>query len=132
MTDTQPREPDNRTVDRAEDGTDAATRTKALVGLVVALLLGVAGWIGLTRATDRGIARLAAIERSRTACEVSWRGARSRPETLMVDRIALRDTIDPRSNEALQQCGDLRDKGSGAGVPNAREMSGEPMPQGLR
>jgi hypothetical protein len=117
---------------RDEDGTDGATKVKALVGLVVALLVGVAGWVGLSRATDRGIARLAAIDRSRGTCEISWRAARSRPETLMVDRIALADTIDPRSDQALMQCGDLRDKGSGAGMPNAREMSGEPMPQGLR
>lgn len=132
MTDTERTSGEDRAVDRIEDGTDSATRIKALIGLGVALLLGVAGWIGLTRATDRGIARLAAIDRSRSTCEVSWRAARSRPETLMVDRIALADTIDPRSDEALQQCGDLRDKGSGAGMPNAREMSGEPMPKGLR
>jgi len=119
-------------VGRVSDGVDPSTRTKALIGLVVALLLGVAGWVGLTRATDRGIARLAAIDRARGVCEGSWRGARTRPETLRVDRIALADTIDPRSDEALMQCGDLRDKGSAAGRPNAREMSGEPMPRGLR
>jgi hypothetical protein len=50
----------------------------------------------------------------------------------MVDGIALADTIDPRSEDALRECGDLRDKGTPTTAPNAREMNGEPMPRGLR
>jgi len=111
---------------------DRGIRTKALAGLVVALVLGVAGWIFLTRATERGIARLAAIDRARAQCEQSWRAARTQPETLRVDRMALTDTIDPKSDDALMQCGDLRDKGGATTLPNNREMSGEPMPRGLR
>jgi uncharacterized protein HemX len=111
---------------------DRGTRTKGLIALAVALLIGVAGWFGMNQATERGVARLAAIDTARAQCERSWRAARSQPETLMVDRIALTDTIDPQSDDALQQCGDLRDKGSATTLPNNREMSGEPMPRGLR
>lgn len=111
---------------------DRGTRTKGLIALVLALLTGVAGWFGMNQATERGVARLAAIDLARAQCERSWIAARSQAETLMVDRIALADTIDPQSDDALMQCGDLRDKGSATTLPNNREMSGEPMPRGLR
>jgi hypothetical protein len=111
---------------------DRGTRTKGLIALAFAVLTGVAGWFGMNQATERGVARLAAIDTARTRCERSWRAARSQAETLLVDRIALTDTIDPQSDDALVQCGDLRDKGSAATLPNNREMSGEPMPRGLR
>lgn len=108
-----------------------SNRTKALVALGVAVGVGIAAWIGLSSATQRGIERLAAIDRARGTCERSWIAARSRAETLLVDRVVLADTIDPRSDQALSQCGDLRDKGAKP-PPNAREMNGDPMPRGLR
>ncbi len=111
---------------------DAGVRTKALIGLSVAVIAAVGGWIGLSRATDRGIARLASIEAQRARCEQLWRDATTAPDTQRVDRIALSDTIDPQSNDALMRCGDLRVIGPTSSAPNAREMSGEPMPRGLR
>lgn len=109
-----------------------AVQTKALVGLVVALALAVAGWFWLDRAADRGIARLAAIDVARTRCEGLWQTARTRAETVMVDRTPLADTIDPMSDNALARCGDLRAPEPATALPNNREMSGEPMPRGLR
>ena len=111
---------------------DPAIRAKALVGLVFALAVGVAGWIGLERATDRGIARLATIDSARAQCTQLWAAARTASETLSVDRVALTDTIDPMSDDALVRCGQLRDPGPATTRPNNREMSGEPMPRGLR
>ena len=104
-------------------------RTRALVGLGFAILISVAGWVWLSRKAEAGLARLAAIERLRSECERSWSGATNHAETLSVDRIALKDTIDARSNAALRRCGDLR---SIKELPNPREMNGQPMPRGLR
>jgi hypothetical protein len=109
----------------------AAVRTKALIAVGIALVVAVGGWIGLNQATDRGIRRLAAIDKVRGQCTQAWAAARSRTDTLLVDRIALPDTIDPRSDQALARCGDLR-KLEPTAPPNNREMSGEPMPRGLR
>jgi uncharacterized protein HemX len=109
----------------------AAVRTKALIAVGIALLVAVGGWIGLNQAADRGIRRLAAIDKVRGQCTQAWAAARTRTDTLLVDRIALPDTIDPRSDQALARCGDLR-KLEPAAPPNNREMSGEPMPRGLR
>jgi len=113
-------------------GDEQAVRTKALVGLVVALGLGVTGWIWLDRAADRGIERLAAIDSARARCDDLWRAARTHAETVMVDRTPLADTIDPNSDDALERCGHLRASEPASALPNAREMSGEPMPRGLR
>ena len=109
----------------------AAYRVPALIAMAVALIVGVGAWYGLDAAAQRGIERLAAIERARAVCAVSWNAAHARAETLLVDAIALRDTIDPRSDQALSRCGDLRTKAANA-LPNPREMNGEPMPRGLR
>jgi hypothetical protein len=111
---------------------DRATRLKALIALALAVVMGFAGWFGLSSATQRGVDRLAAIDRVRGQCDQAWGGARNHTDTLRVDEIALPDTIDPRSDQAIDQCGDLRDKSAGARQPNPREMSGEPMPRGLR
>ncbi len=102
-----------------------AYRVKGLIAMAVAAIIGVGAWYGLSRAAERGIARLAAIERARETCAVSWNAAHARAETLLVDAIALRDTIDPQSDQALTRCGDLRTKGAYA-LPNAREMNGKP------
>lgn len=111
---------------------ESGVRAKALTGLGVTVVAAIAGWIGLSRAADRGIARLATIDAQRARCEELWRGANTAPDTQQVDRTALLDTIDPRSSDALMRCGDLRAKGPASTLPNAREMSGEPMPRGLR
>jgi hypothetical protein len=111
---------------------DPALRTKALVALGVACLAALGGWWFLSTATQRGVARLAAIDRVRGQCDSAWRVARSHPETLLVDGMALRDTIDARSENALMQCGDLRKASTQTQLPNTREMTGEPMPRGLR
>ena len=109
--------------------TDDRMRTKALVGLGVAVLLGIAGWFWLSRATQAGVDRLAAIERARAECVRAWSAATTHEETLTVDRVALVDTIDARSDRAMRRCGDLR---TTTAQPNPREMSGQPMPRGLR
>lgn len=107
-------------------------RTKALIALGVAVIVAVGAWMGLNAATERATARLAAIDRARSICSLSWDSARTRAETLMVDRIPLRDTIDAKSEDALTRCGSLRSAGIDGATPKPREMSGEPMPKGLR
>lgn len=106
-------------------------RTKALVAMVMTVGIAIAAWIGISTAADRGIARLATIEAERTRCQALWSTAQSFADTVRVDRSALRDTIDASSATAMTNCGSLRDR-TGAATPNPREMSGEPMPQGLR
>jgi hypothetical protein len=51
---------------------------------------------------------------------------------MRVDRFALPDTIDKGSEQAIDRCGDLRGESVPNSLPNAREMSGDPMPRGLR
>lgn len=109
-----------------------AFRTKALIGLAMAVLIGGASWFGLSSAAQRGIERLAAIDTARAQCAQSWDSARTRSDTLLVDRVPLRDTIDANSDAALSRCGDLRTLSPGDAQPRSREMSGEPMPRGLR
>lgn len=99
--------------------------------MVLTIGIAIAAWMGITTAADRGVARLATIEAARTQCEAWWTAAGTFADTIRVDRIALPDTIDARSATAMTNCGSLRDKSSAA-TPNPREMSGEPMPQGLR
>jgi len=113
----------------SDDATGNGMRTKALIGLGVAVLISIAGWFWLSRAAQAGLERIAAIERVRTECERAWSAARTNEETLTVDRFALKDTIDARSDAALRRCGDLRTTKT---LPNPREMSGQPMPRGLR
>lgn len=114
------------------DAENRTVRFKALVGLAVAVVIAVAGWMGLSTATQRGLDRLAAIDRARAQCERSWNAVSTRAETLRVDAIPLADTIDPRSAAALDRCGDLRKQSTDPTRPNSREMNGEPMPRGLR
>lgn len=99
--------------------------------MAVAVGVAVLSWIGISTAADRGIARLATIEAERARCETAWTSARTYSDTIRVDRLPLRDTIDAKSATALVNCGSLRDK-TGAATASPREMSGEPMPQGLR
>lgn len=108
--------------------TDNGMRIKALTGLGVAVVLAIVGWWWLSRATDAGIERLAAIERARAECTRAWGLAATRAETLNVDHTPLADTIDAKSQGALRRCGDMRE----ATVDGPREMSGKPMPRGLR
>lgn len=108
-----------------------ANRTKALVALVITVGVAIASWVGISTAADRGIARLATIEAERTRCEALWGAARTFADSVTVDRTALRDTIDAQSATAMTNCKSLRNQ-MGASTPNPREMSGEPMPKGLR
>ncbi len=109
----------------------ARFRVRALIGLGLTLALGIGAWLFLSRAADSGIERLARIDVVRTACEARWSAARTQSDTMRVNDIALADTIDPQSSAALKRCGDLRAMISKQ-VPSGREMSGEPMPRGLR
>ena len=86
-------------------------RTQALIAMVVAVLVGVAGWVGLSNAAQRGVERLAAIDRARIGCAALWSAAHGQAETLLVDARALTDTIDPQSTQALTRCGNLRTQG---------------------
>ncbi len=97
----------------------------------MALVLAIGGWIFLQRATDAGIQRLTRIDTLRAGCVAKWTLARTGADSERVDATALADTIDPRSATALKRCGDLRATVEKK-LPNAREMSGEPMPKGLR
>lgn len=105
-------------------------RTRALIGLGITVVLAVGAWLFVTRATDSGLERLARIDRARASCNALWAKAVNPIDSARVDATPLPDTIDPRSSSALQRCGGLR-----AMEPkpvNPRELSGEPMPRGLR
>ncbi len=105
-------------------------RTRALIGLGVALVVAVGAWLFVGRATDSGLERLARIDRVRAGCNVLWANARNLIDSARVDATPLPDTIDPRSSSALQRCGGLR--AADQKPVNPREMSCEPMPRGLR
>lgn len=119
--------------DRSPDTSTASQgRTTALIGLGIALVLAVFTWYWLSRAADVGVARLARIDVVRAECQTAWQAARNERDTVVVDAISLRDTIDPGSSAELSRCGHLRPKGLPSSMPNPREMSGQPMPKGLR
>ena len=105
-------------------------RTRALIGLGVAVAVAGGAWLFVGRAADSGLERLARIDRVRAGCNVLWAQARNPIDSARVDATPLPDTIDPRSSSALQRCGGLR--ASEPKAVNPREMSGEPMPRGLR
>lgn len=104
----------------------------AVLTSVLALLAGAATWHFLGVAADRGIERLARIDRLRAVCAERYAAAVDRSDTLRVDRSALPDTVDPSSKDRIAQCGALRGPSQPDAPPNPREMSGEPMPRGLR
>jgi len=109
----------------------AKVRVPALIGLGITLAFAIGGYLFLTRATDEGIQRLARIDVMRANCVQLWNASRNASDSVRVDATALADTIDPRSSTALKRCGDLRAMTTRQ-LPNNREMSGEPMPKGLR
>lgn len=80
----------------------------AVVSVVVALSAGVAAWYFLGVAADRGVDRLARIDRLRTLCTARYAAARDRSDTLRVDRSPLPDTVDPGSRQRIAQCGAFR------------------------
>jgi hypothetical protein len=104
----------------------------AIASLVGAVGLGIAAWFLLGRAADVGIDRMARIERMQALCTERYAYARNRVDTMRVDRSALPDTIDPRSNGRFDRCGVFRVEGVQRELPNPREMNGEEMPRGLR
>ena len=108
------------------------SRMIAIGSLVVALGLSVWAWQFLNRATDSGLERLSRIDAMRALCTAEWGKARTQVDSMRVDRFALPDTIDKGSQQAIDRCGDLRGESVPNSLPNAREMSGDPMPRGLR
>lgn len=103
----------------------------AVLSVVGASVLAVVGYVLLTRAADTGLERLDRIDRVRAMCDAYYAQARSRADTMRIDRMALPDTIDPQSKDAIDRCGDLRAASSMNTIPNPREM-GEEIPRGLR
>ena len=110
----------------------AQARTTALIGVGVAVLLGIGTWFALSRAADVGLARLSRIDHVRAACDSAWAMARNDVDSAIVDRLSLPDTIDPGSSSELARCGNLRPSGLPSKLPSQRDMSGERMPGGLR
>ncbi len=104
----------------------------ARFSLVLAVVLGIVAWRFLGRITDAGLERLARIDDVRTWCDVRYKDALTQDDTLRVDRLALPDTIDATSSDAIDRCGDLRPRGESERQPDARELTGEEMPRGLR
>ena len=107
-------------------------RAAAIGSVVFAAVIGIGAWIWFGRAADSGVERLARIDTMRALCAGYYAQARDRLDTMRIDRVALPDTIDPESKDAIDRCGDLRDPSLPTTLPNPREMSGEEMPRGLR
>jgi hypothetical protein len=103
----------------------------AMLSTVGAVVLAIVGYQLLNRAADTGLERLDRIDRVRAMCDAYYAQARSRADTMRIDRLALPDTIDPKSKDAIDRCGDLRAASSMNTIPNPREM-GEEIPRGLR
>jgi hypothetical protein len=104
----------------------------AILSVVGAATLAVVAYVVLGRAADVGIARMERIERMQALCTERYAAARTRLDTMRVDRSALPDTIDPRSKDRMDRCGVFRSELVRSTLPNPREMSGEEMPRGLR
>lgn len=125
--------PRPQSTDRPPDTSSTSQgRTTALIGLAIALALAGFTWFALSRAADAGVARLARIDVVRSECSTAWMAARNARDTAVVDATSLRDTIDAGSSAELSRCGHLRPQGLQSSKVNPREMSGEPMPKGLR
>lgn len=103
----------------------------AILATVGAMVVAVVAYVLLNRAADTGLERLARIDTVRGMCDGYYAQARSRADTMRIDRLALPDTIDPNSKDAIDRCGDLRAQSSMNTIPNPREM-GEEIPRGLR
>jgi len=80
----------------------------ALLSVIVAVAAGAAAWYFLGAAADRGVERLARIDRLRALCVERYAMAQNRSDTLRVDRWALPDTVDPGSRQRIAQCGAFR------------------------
>lgn len=115
-----------------ETRTAGVSRLIAIGSLVGALALGAWAWQFLNRAADSGLERLSRIDAMRALCTAEWVKARTDVDSMRVDRFALPDTVDQGSEQAIDRCGDLRGESVPNSLPNAREMSGDPMPRGLR
>jgi hypothetical protein len=108
------------------------SRAIAIGGLVLALGISAWAWQFLNHAADSGLDRLSRIDAMRAWCTAQWADSRTQEDSMRVDRTALADTIDAGSEQAIDRCGDLRGESVPNSLPNAREMSGDPMPRGLR
>ena len=116
----------------SDGATSGRPPVAALLTLVVALVVSFVAWRMFGAAADAGVDRLARIDTMRAWCEGFYVQAQSRTDTMRVDRVALPDTIDPQSSNAIDRCGDLRSEAPGTPPPNPREMNGQEMPRGLR
>jgi hypothetical protein len=109
------------------------SRHRAVFVLLVTLLIAIVAWLFVRRATESGIERLATLDRVRAHCDSLWSRATTRADSMRVQMVPLPDTVDPRSSEPIQRCGDLQ-QALQLNVPpsNPRDLTGEPMPPGLR
>lgn len=115
------------------DTVESYARRPALIVLAVTIVLGVVTWVWLGRAATAGIERLERLDRLVALCDSAWDSARTRGDTLRVNAMPLPDTLDARSRSPIMRCGDLRsDEMRRGDLRPPREMSGEPMPRGLR
>ena len=80
----------------------------AILSVIVAIAAAAAAWYFLGVAADRGVERLARIDRLRALCVERYAMAQNRSDTLRVDRWALPDTVDPGSRQRIAQCGAFR------------------------
>ena len=85
-----------------------ANRNKALIALGVAVVLTVAAWVFIDKATDRGLARLDHIERVYAVCQLDYAKARNSGDTARVDVQPLSAAIDSGKTGAPLRCGELR------------------------
>lgn len=90
------------------DATDAGTKHKALAALVVALVITVAAWVFINKATESGLARLELIDRVYAVCNADYARARTAADTSRIDAQPLSAVIDSGTTSAPRRCGDMR------------------------
>lgn len=90
------------------DNAAEQNKKKALIGLAVAVVVTVAAWIFVDRATDYGIARLNHIDSVFAVCKVDYGQARNQADTARIDKQPLVAVIDSGKEGAPLRCGDLR------------------------
>lgn len=98
-------------------------RTTALISVVIAVILSIAAWFGLSDAADVGVARIARIDQARILCDSGWKAATTMRDSETVDQRSLTDTIDRGTNAVLTRCGHLRPNGLPAGRANPRDIT---------
>ncbi len=89
------------------DTSSNASRNRALIVLTATVVIAVAAWMFLRRATDAGLHRLDLLDAGRAYCDSLRTTARNAEDSVRIQLTALRDTIDPLSKDAIRTCGDL-------------------------